>query len=337
MPPGLTPTSVQRRAGGKPRDGERAIALPVECPQARDDQLSGPLCLQLMRIPADVQASHFYSVMLAVHAKAITRNLECVLISLDPEGPHQLRVSLRRLRVVLRAFGAVMRATTVERLTDGARRIGSIVSELRDADVLIDELIGPAAAGNEGARLMKGLGSWRQEVRGRVRARLVGAESQAFAANLAGLAGTFAWRKKRGREYLASELIAPFVERCALRVAEAVAGLSQLPREKVHDVRKDVKALRYAVDLADALSLNRDADLPRRLKQAQDALGYVNDMWLLEGFSPPLVSENASLAALRDRLVADRARVVASNLSGAATRLHDIQERCSRLNLAGRF
>jgi CHAD domain-containing protein len=305
---------------------ERALALPIERRLVSDDPPAhGPVRLELVQLPPNMRASHCCSVMLAIHAAAIAQNVECVLTSIDAEGPHQLRVSLRRLRVVLRTFRPVMREAVVERLIASARKFGAIVSDLRDADVVIDELIGPAA-GRGGASMMSELGCWRQEVRGRVRARLLAAGAPAFASDLAAMAGTFSWRKRNRwvKWRPATDLIADSVERCRERVAGTVARVTRLSHEEIHDLRKDVKALRYTVELANATSLNCDAKLAHTLKRVQGALGYVNDVALLERFSPPLVSEKEALARLRNRLVLDHADAVEANLASAAARLRDL-------------
>jgi CHAD domain-containing protein len=276
-----------------------------------------------------LRADDCCSALLALHAAAITRNLDCVLLSVDPEGPHQLRTALRRFRVVLRTLRPIMRAARTEPLTFSARRIGSIVGELRDADVLIDEMLGPAAARHGFADVTVALNDWRHEVRGRVRARLLSAEAPAFAAGLGEIAGSFDWRKrKRAHAHSAREIVAKFVERCGRRVAHAVEKLPKLPHEQVHDVRKEVKTLRYTIELADALSINADADLAPCLKRAQDALGFVNDIATLEGFDTPLVNNCARISELRQLLIAEQAQAVTDNIARAATRLRGIEDRC---------
>lgn len=285
----------------------------------------GAVRIQLPPLPPASKAGDCCGALLAIHAAAIRQNLDCVLTSVDPEGPHQLRVALRRLRVMLRTFRPVVRAAKAEPIVDAARKIGAIAGELRDADVLIDEMIRPAGD------MFSALNDWRNEVRGRVRARLVSVDAAQFAAGLAETAGGFAWRKRsaRAKACLATELVGPFVERGGKRVARAAARLPQLSAEQVHEVRKEVKALRYAVELADALSITRDADLASSLKRAQDALGYINDVATLERFAPPL--GGARFVELRARLVADKAAAVAENTARALNRLEGIEKRCAAL------
>jgi CHAD domain-containing protein len=317
---GLSPnTANAQSAFSRLAESERRPGAPQ---RLRGQAHRGPVRVALIQLPADIRADHCCSVLFALHAAAVAQNLECVLTSVDPEGPHQLRVALRRLRTVLRAFGPVMREAALADLAADARRLGGIVSDLRDADVVIDELIAPAA--RDAAPLME-LNAWRREVRGRVRASLLAARAPAFASGLAAMAGTFAWRKGRqqAKERLAAELVCEFVERSKQRVIRTAALL----QDDVHDLRKDVKALRYAVELADVLSVNVEPKLAGELKRVQDALGFVNDMGSLERFAPALVSQRQTLAELRGALALKHADGVAASLENARAWLRKLEPR----------
>jgi triphosphatase len=290
---------------------------------------TGPLRVQLVRFDSAIRADECCSALLAIHAAAVSRNLDCVLTSVDPEGPHQFRVALRRLRVVLRTFRPILRASSAEPLVASARRMAAIAGELRDTDVLIDDILAPGAASQRMPGVAAALNDWRLEVRGRVRARLLSSDARAFATALSDAAQTFGWRRKgeRSRERLARDLVAAFVEKCGRRVASAAMALPQLSHEETHDVRKEVKSLRYAVELADAMALNPDRDLAHTLKRAQDALGFVNDIATLERFAAPLVKEQTSLVQLRDQLIAEHAQAVDEHVARASSRLRGIEAR----------
>jgi triphosphatase len=271
-----------------------------------------PMRVRLVQLRADTPAAHACSVVLALHGAAIAHNLDCALTALDPEGPHQLRIALRRTRVALKAFEPVMRRKANARLVETARALGRIAGALRDADVMIDEIIAPAAR-NETA-LIGALNAWRQEVRGRVRARLLAADAPAMAAEFANAAAAAAWLKADAGMSFADVMgmaQAEFLERAA-PLAASMADLSHL---ELHQLRKAVKAMRYGAELAVSAGLQA-APVPR-LKRIQDALGYANDTAALERFNPPLFGEANALHALRARLVAERNRAVADASAAA--------------------
>jgi CHAD domain-containing protein len=286
----------------------------------------GPALVGAVQLPATLSAAEHCSVLLAFHAEAISQNLHCVFTSIDPEGPHQLRVALRRLRVILRVFEPVMRRSAVASLRIEARRFGTIVSELRDADVMIDEIIGPEL--RERQSVLAALNAWRQEVRGRVRARLMAVGAEAFARNLAAAAATYDWRKKRrdAQAAAATALMDDFLSESWAHVAPVVPTLMMCPPEQIHDLRKEVKALRYAAEMGGALAREDCRKLAKAFKRVQDALGYVNDVETLKRFAPALAAEGKAVSALCARLAHERAAGVHANRAIAQAVLREIGE-----------
>lgn len=59
----------------------------------------------------------------------------------DPEGPHQLRVALRRLRSALSLFSPVLQSPELTRLSHEARWLGQEVGRLRDLDVVANDIV----------------------------------------------------------------------------------------------------------------------------------------------------------------------------------------------------
>jgi triphosphatase len=284
----------------------------------------GPAPVGAVQVSPTVSAVDHCSVLLAFHAAAISRNLESLFTSIDPEGPHQLRVALRRLRVVTRVFEPVMRRDAREAVRTEAQKIGSIVSELRDADVMIGEIIGPEARAQPS--LIAALDGWRQEVRGRVRARLSAVRADAFALKLSIAAATLDWRKKGhgARGVRSAELTDAFVNRSWARAASAIGLLHEQAPAQVHELRKSVKALRYASEFGAGLAREDHRKLAAALKRVQDALGYVNDVHMLKRFAPALVAESDAVSKLCKRLIAERADDVHERLGAAQAMLRDI-------------
>ena len=77
----------------------------------------------------------------------ISVNMVVVAESEAPEGPHQLRVGLRRLRTALDVLGPSLGGSAIEALSEKARSFGHVLGALRDIDVLIGEIVGPGTAG----------------------------------------------------------------------------------------------------------------------------------------------------------------------------------------------
>ncbi|HUG61297.1 MAG TPA: inorganic triphosphatase, partial [Methylomirabilota bacterium] len=77
--------------------------------------------------------------------RQIATNVVAVDAGDDPEGPHQLRVGLRRFRSALKVFAPVIDPSAADRLNQQAKRLGQCVGRVRDLDVLIDEIVGVCA------------------------------------------------------------------------------------------------------------------------------------------------------------------------------------------------
>lgn len=273
---------------------------------------AAPARVRLINLQEDTTAADACSAILALHGAAIVRNLQCVLTTLDPEGPHQLRISLRRTRVAFRAFEPVMRRKANERLVEIARTLGRIVGELRDADVMIDEVVSPAAG--DGAALLAALEAWRQEVRGRVRAKLLAIDATGIAAAFVRDAATFTWIKQSAARICAREVIASAQEGFWAKAEPLALRMPDLSPVELHQLRKAVKALRYGAELAASVGLQSDSS---RYKRMQDALGYANDTAALEQFRPPVFAFGDAIEKLRRRLIAERHGAVGDAIAAA--------------------
>lgn len=293
--------AIRVAAAGTFRRVETASgAMPVSETKAP----ASPARVHFVLLERSVSAAHACCAVLALHGAAIGRNLQCVLTTLDPEGPHQLRIALRRTRVALRVFEPVMRRKVNTRLMATARALGRIVGELRDADVIIDEMITPAARGE--TSLLAALEGWRQEVRGRVRARLLAADAPLMAADFSEAAARAEWLKSDAQSADVSflNLIDNAQRAYRERAVPVAARMAELSQPELHQLRKAVKAARYVAELG--ASAGWSGDVVPRLKRMQDALGYVNDTAVLEAFDPTLSAQAGPLLALRTRLVSER-------------------------------
>ncbi len=73
------------------------------------------------------------------------------------------------------------------------------------------------------------------------------------------------------------------------RIGKKGSKFSQLPIEAQHDLRKEVKSLRYCLDFSDSLlSKSNVASLRKVLEVVQEELGDLNDFYTAETFYEPL-------------------------------------------------
>ena len=214
-------------------------------------------------------------------ADQIAANRHAVLETVDPAAAHQLRIGLRRVRSALSAFRPLHDTAALRELEGHAQTLARTVGELRDADVLIEQIYAPVA-GTMGSDpglppLREALLAHRYRARERVRAALNGQQWSVLQLYLA------LWPQTIVR---AGELDAPVRKfaRSALKkrwkkVADSGQRLDDLTIEERHRMRKALKTLRYATEFF--ASLYPQAATRQFIKETrslQEVFGYLNDV-----------------------------------------------------------
>lgn len=204
----------------------------------------------------------------------------------DPEDLHEVRVALRRLRVVLalagHALGEVHFAQLALRIRDAYATLG----EARDWSVLQNDVLDNTDYGVRGARSR----AWRPAVaesgaRAARRARrwLGGV---VFRALLSAVKAALAEMAAPSRSPTCRWLTAALVERAIVADGRLRRRLERLLGTRAADARRQHAARRLARRLRDWLSLIDPAAQPRatskryfrRLNDLQGALGQLNDL-----------------------------------------------------------
>ena len=228
----------------------------------------------------DTCAKAFAAILLSA-TRQILVNREVVLQTDDPNGAHQLRIGLRRLRSALHALRPLVGPGSLRTFEGCARDMGRCVGTLRDADVLISGIHAPAeAAASDKAgfeELREVLAGERQRRRDDVRTAL----------------RRHAWTKLQlyltlwphtldQNPRLEGSVIddARKVLRKAWRKAAKLGrNLEKLNDEHRHEMRKALKRLRYQAEFFAPLFAKRGTErFIERLKKLQDIFGYTNDV-----------------------------------------------------------
>ncbi|MAC77907.1 MAG: hypothetical protein CML66_07560 [Rhodobacteraceae bacterium] len=198
---------------------------------------------------------------------------QVVLDSDDPEGPHQVRVGLRKARTGLKVFGR--KDARARDLGNEARDIAAIVGRLRDLDAVRLDIVGPflsAHADASGfAALDQALRDAAIPVRAEVRAMIGSGRLDAHLADLRDWIATHSGvrAEKRANKALKKRF----------RSAQGFGWrFAVLDPESRHAFRKELKKLRYTLDCgawADGGAARKE--FVKRLKAIQESLGAMND------------------------------------------------------------
>jgi CHAD domain-containing protein len=219
--------------------------------------------------------------LLANQAAAFEANL--------PEGLHQMRVALRRLRSAFLVFGRVIDGEREEDLMREAKWLTRAIGRARDYDVFTGDVIAPVMAkkpGDKGLQsLARAANAEREAVWAEARRLLAAPRTTRFVLQLALYLDTQGWRARRSKAQLAA-MRAPvrkFAEAALDRRLKSVTKLArdigELEVGDRHELRKRLKKLRYTMSfLATLYPADAVRSYLRRLSDLQNVFGALNDL-----------------------------------------------------------
>lgn len=233
------------------------------------------------RFRSDTTASTVFAAILKVHHKAIAAQIHKMLESDDPDGPHETRIALRRLRTTLRTMPA-SDDQPIDQLISNVADLGRAVGRLRDYDALVCDVVAPAlekTSSVDGAPLLVVLQQRAEKRRAEVRAQLVSHSTKKLLSQTAGLPDQI----DQLLAERAAEAIGPIATRMLRKrwrkLERKTDDISGMTADELHDLRKSVKTLRYAFEqFAPLYPKKAAADLIDALKRLQKSLGYMNDI-----------------------------------------------------------
>lgn len=219
----------------------------------------------------------------------------------DPEGPHQLRIGLRRLRSAFSIFRSVFACPEMSRLQNETRWLGREVGRVRDLDVVLIDIVQREAAAYPDEKsllaLAERLAPAAASLRQRLRETLAHTRVQRLLIDLARFTETRGWLP---HDFDQSERLArPVVDfaRQAINqrwktVARRTGEIDTLETVERHDLRKELKKLRYVVEFLTPLyPQRRVGPFVKRLKKLQTIFGELNDATMVQAmFAEPALS-----------------------------------------------
>ena len=232
----------------------------------------------------------------------ILTNGERILVSDAPEYTHQLRVNLRRLRTALKVFKSASRGTDLTHLSIDARNMGRVAGELRDADVLVSEIYFPAVSdaycnASQG-QLLDILLKYREQKRAEVRSSFENAKWSRLKLTCTlfeeAVARELNLRVGEGPGDDVDVIARRALDKAWKKVRLWGKRLDELSIEERHEMRKDLKSLRYSVEFFVPLYRPKQVrPFVKKLKELQDVFGYLNDVATAERIQEVLVASGS--------------------------------------------
>lgn len=221
----------------------------------------------------------------------------------NPEGVHQLRVSLRRLRSILDLMRSAGALSNLDALRSEARWLAQHLSAARDWDVFQLETLPtiaracPAVAGFDA--LGRVAAQRQSDAYGKAQHALDDRRCASFLIGLGGWIETRGWRNDVAAEDLGqlAEPAVNFAERILseqyAKVLKRGRRFKSLTAEKLHRVRLATKRLRYLGEFLLPLFADRKSARRffRKLAGLQEELGAFNDMAITASLLDGLAAE----------------------------------------------
>ena len=262
-------------------------------------------------------------------ATHILENMPVAVAGRDPEGVHQVRVALRRLRSAIGLFRDDLdpRAAVLER---SARQALGRLGAVRDLDVMIMDTI-PRVSPHHGAEeQLSNLSDTARErlVDARKDIRRLSADPafNGFLIDLLYFAQCGGLVIRR-RETPVGRIAGPMLRKRHRKWLKAGRNFATLEEQQRHRVRIATKKLRYACDFFHAL-YPAEAARPyiRRLAKLQKHLGRYNDLTVSAHLTADLLSDNDATHTGAGKL----RRVFRKRLGASESRLRKEWKRAAR-------
>lgn len=244
------------------------------------------------QLSPDCTAEEAFRLTLLHCLRHIARNVPAVAEARLPEGVHQIRVGLRRLRAALSASGGEFHVRNLESLDERAKNLSDIFGGTRELDVFATELLAPVeeSAKKPGLPQLRLLleelrrESWEQTV------KLVQSDDfTGFLLDLALAIETRVWRESASYEQLAAferparALASETLDKRLKQACRRAKHLSSLNVQERHRLRIALKKLRYSAEFfAPLFTAKPVSAFLERLSKLQDLFGALNDAATVE-------------------------------------------------------
>ena len=247
--------------------------------------LPSPVGYDAPEFAPDSLAGDVFPAQLRACTRQVAHNWLVVLDTDLMEGPHQIRIGLRRLRSLLHGYRSISKSDLLHELETRARELATTTGELRDADVLLEEIVADAADAQDGtiefSALQDLLAQRRETVRSDVREKLAGRAMMSLLLKLGEVIETpeMQFSRKKAARKRVSRIAGLALEMSWKRASKWGRNIEDLSIEDRHKMRKALKKLRYQVDaFASLYDAGEVKAFRKKLKALQDVFGYLNDV-----------------------------------------------------------
>ena len=255
-----------------------------------DGRLDAPVKALPIDLPAAASTREAFQIIGRACLRQVVGN-EPALIKGDPEGVHQMRVGLRRLRAAMSLFSGILR--DAQTIKAELKWLTGELGPARELDVLIKRVVAPVqrqrARWDGMPSLSQELAEKRTVALGRAQDAAKSARFRTLTVEIAAWLEAGQWTKPqdelvrdRGNLSVAVSAAEQLTRRWR-KVRKKGKALAQLDARSRHKLRIQAKKLRYAAEFFSSLFTSKRAARRRgqflaALERLQDGLGDLNDI-----------------------------------------------------------
>jgi triphosphatase len=268
-----------------------------------EGRLGRPAKADMLRLDSGMSEADAFRAIGSACLRHFRLNEIALLAARDPDALHQARVALRRLRSALSLFRYSVRGKDYQHLRDELRWFAGQLGEARNLDVLLGDDAPPPFS--DDARLREALRIEREAAYDRVMAAIESERARALLLRLALWLELGGWRFKPRAEGNVRALATHQLERQWRKVRRhgaALGALDALDADAEHQLRIEVKKLRYAAEFLASLypskpEAGRCRSFIAGLKDLQERLGIANDHRIASAVAARLAPDDEVPAA----------------------------------------
>ena len=267
---------------------------------------------------------------------------EPAALARQPEGVHQMRVAVRRLRSAIAALKDLLPAEERRGISGELKWLVDALAAARNLDAIATDLLRPAKAALSHKpgmdELAAALESARRTAYGRVEETILSERHAAGMLRVSHWLEARGWRGETGKPTVMltvpiGDLAPSLLDRRWRQLRRRAKGFRRQTSRQRHKLRIAAKKLRYTVELLESLFDDAEvAGFVRRLKRLQDDLGYANDVRVARDIVREL-SRQAPGAAVADA----GARLLDYHEHAQARGERKLRKRLERLKRADQF
>ncbi len=279
----------------------------------------------------DETVSVALSEILTAGVASVLENEAATLDGTDPEGVHQMRVSLRRMRSMFAVFKSVTTPEHVDWAKEELKWLAGSLGPARDWDVFIDEILGPVKGTGIDDRAISALQAAAEGEREKgydlVRESISSPRYTKFIFGMSRYIDAHGWMPAGNAgtdlEKPIGDLSNEILRRAYRKLRKRGRGLAEMDVPSRHEVRIELKKFRYSVDFLNALYPSRSVKpFLKALARMQDQFGHLNDVSVAETLLAELVTAKGISASDRNLRRAGAGQVIGWHARG----LHDLEE-----------